>query len=128
MTTRDIQGAIKELYNGADISHSVITNVTDAVIEEVTAWKNSPLEAIYLAMGVTCDGHKDLLRLWISEKRSKVLARRPHRPSATGREGYLYCMRGRPDWLSRRNLSSLSQQGVMGKVLVNFFWNLGWIY
>lgn len=92
MTTRDIQGAIKELYNGADISHSVVANVTDGVIEEVTAWQNRPLEAtypivfldcivvkvrqdnrvinkaIYLAMGVTCDGHKDLLGLWISEK------------------------------------------------------------
>jgi len=92
MTTRDIQGAIKELYNGADISHSVIANVTDAVIDEVTAWQSRPLEstypivfldcivvkvrqdnrvinkAIYLALGVTCDGHKDLLGLWISEK------------------------------------------------------------
>lgn len=91
MTTRDIQGAIKELYNGAEISHSVIANVTDAVIEEVVTWQNRPLDqtypivfldcivvkvhqdkrvinkAIYLALGITTDGHKDLLGLWISE-------------------------------------------------------------
>ena len=91
MTTRDIQGAIKELYSGAEISHSVIANVTDAVIDEVIEWQNRPLEttypivfldcivvkvhqdkrnikkAIYLALGITEDGQKDLLGLWISE-------------------------------------------------------------
>lgn len=91
MTTRDIQGAIKELYNGAEISHTVISNVTESIIDEVNAWQCRPLDstypivfldclvvkvhqdkrvinkAIYLAMGVTVDGHKDLLGLWISE-------------------------------------------------------------
>ena len=91
MTTRDIQGAIKELYSGAEISHSVIANVTDAVIDEVIEWQNRPLnttypivfldcivvkvhqdkrvikKAIYLALGITEDGQKDLLGLWISE-------------------------------------------------------------
>ena len=46
MTTRDIQGAIKDLYHGAEISHSVIANVTDAVIDEVTAWQNRPLDSL----------------------------------------------------------------------------------
>ncbi len=91
MTTRDIQAAIKELYKGAEISHSVIANVTDAVIDEVVAWQNRPLDstypivfldcivvkvhqdkrvinkAVYLALGINCDGQKDLLGLWISE-------------------------------------------------------------
>ena len=91
MTTRDIQGAIKELYNGAEISHTVISNVTESIIDEVNAWQCRPLDstypivfldsivvkvhqdkrvinkAIYLAMGVTVDGQKDLLGLWISE-------------------------------------------------------------
>ena len=91
MTTRDIQEAIRELYHGAEISHSVIANVTDAVIDEVTAWQSRPLEAtypiifldcivvkvhhekrvinkaIYLALGLTEEGQKDLLGLWISE-------------------------------------------------------------
>jgi len=92
MTTRDIQEAIKDLYSGAEISHSVIANVTDAVIDEVVAWQNRPLDqiypivfldcivikvhqdkrvikkSVYLALGVTQDGHKDLLGLWIAEK------------------------------------------------------------
>lgn len=91
MTTRDIQGAIRELYDGAEISHSVIANVTDAVIDEVIAWQNRPLDstypivfldcivvkvhqdsrvinkAVYLALGITKDGRKDLLGLWISK-------------------------------------------------------------
>jgi transposase-like protein len=90
MTTRDVQGVLKEMYS-AEISHSVISNVTDAVIDEVTAWQNRPLEAvypivfldcivvkvhqdnrvinkaIYLALGINKEGHKDLLGLWISE-------------------------------------------------------------
>lgn len=91
MTTRDIQSAIKDLYSGAEISHTVISNVTEAVLEEVNAWQNRPLDAIYpiifldcivvkvhhekrvinkaiyLALGLTEDGQKDLLGLWISE-------------------------------------------------------------
>ena len=91
MTTRDIQEAIKDLYSGAEISHSVIANVTDAVIDQVIEWQNRPLDAIYpvvfldcivikvhqdkrvikksvyLALGITEEGHKDLLGLWISE-------------------------------------------------------------
>jgi putative transposase len=90
MTTRDIQSAIKDMYN-ADVSHTVISNVTESIIEEVKVWQNRPLEsiypivyldcivvkvhqdgrvinkAIYLALGVTVEGRKDLLGLWISE-------------------------------------------------------------
>ena len=90
MTTRDIQAAIKDMYN-ADVSHTVISNVTESIIEEVKVWQNRPLEsiypivyldcivvkvhqegrvinkAVYLALGVTIEGHKDLLGLWISE-------------------------------------------------------------
>jgi transposase-like protein len=90
MTTRDIQEVLKDMYS-AEISHSVISNVTDAVIDEVKAWQNRPLDstypiifldcivvkvhqdkrvikkAIYLALGINEDGLKDLLGLWISE-------------------------------------------------------------
>jgi putative transposase len=90
MTTRDIQSAIKDMYN-ADVSHTIISNVTESIIEEVKVWQNRPLEsiypivyldcivvkvhqdsrvinkAIYLALGVTVEGRKDLLGLWISE-------------------------------------------------------------
>ena len=90
MTTRDVQATLKDMYN-AEISHSVIANVTDAVIDEVTAWQSRPLDAmypiifldclvvkvhqdkrvinkaIYLALGITKDGYKELLGLWIAE-------------------------------------------------------------
>lgn len=90
MTTRDIQSALKDMYN-ADVSHTVISNVTESIIEEVKAWQNRPLDSIYpivyldcivvkvhqdgrvinksiyLALGVTVEGRKDLLGLWISE-------------------------------------------------------------
>ena len=92
MTTRDIQEAIKDLYGGAEVSHAVVSNVTDAVVDEVKAWQMRPLDSIYpvvfldcivvkvhqdkrvvnksiyLALGINKDGHKELLGLWISEK------------------------------------------------------------
>jgi len=91
MTTRDISETIKDLYHGAEISHDVISNVTDAVIDEVNEWKERPLDAtypimfldcivvkvrednrvinkaVYLALGITTEGHKELLGLWISK-------------------------------------------------------------
>lgn len=90
MTTRDIADMFQQMY-GADISHSLIAKVTDAVLDEVVAWQNRPLEAVYpivyldclvvkaqqdkrvinkslyLALGVNMDGHKELLGLWIAE-------------------------------------------------------------
>lgn len=90
MTTRDIAESIKELYD-ADVSHSTISNVTDAVISEVKAWQTRPLErlypilyldcivvkvhhekrvinkSVYVAMGVNMEGQKEVLGLWISE-------------------------------------------------------------
>lgn len=90
MTTRDVQAILKDMYN-AEISHTVIANVTDAVINEVTAWQQRPLEpvsplvfldglvvkvhhdqrvinkTIYVALGITTAGQKELLGLWIAE-------------------------------------------------------------
>ncbi|OFS87318.1 transposase [Oligella sp. HMSC05A10] len=90
MTTRDIVATFKEMY-GADISPTLISKVTEAVIEQVDAWQSRPLEAvypivyldcivvkirqdkrvinkaIYLALGVNLDGHKELLGMWLSE-------------------------------------------------------------
>lgn len=90
MTTRDIADAFKEMY-GADVSHSLISKVTDAVIDEVITWQARPLDAvypilyldcivvkchqdkrvinkaIYLALAINCEGHKELLGLWIAE-------------------------------------------------------------
>jgi putative transposase len=89
MTTREIQGYLQEIY-GVEVSPSLISEVTDAVIEEVKAWQTRPLEplypilfldalmvkmrhegrvenrAVYVAIGIDLDGHKDVLGLWTS--------------------------------------------------------------
>lgn len=90
LSTREIVTAFDEMY-GADISPALVSKVTDAVIEQVVEWQARPLDAvypivyldcivvkirqdktvinksIYLALGVTLEGHKELLGLWISE-------------------------------------------------------------
>lgn len=90
MTTREIVATFKEMY-GADVSATLISKVTDAVLEQVIEWQSRPLDAvypivyldcivvkirqdkkvinkaIYLALGVNMEGHKELLGLWLSE-------------------------------------------------------------
>jgi len=46
MTTRDIESALVDLY-GVTISHALIAQVTDAVLDEARAWQTRPLDAIY---------------------------------------------------------------------------------
>jgi len=46
MTVRDIQSYVEELY-GTDISRDLITSITDAVLEEVTEWRNRALDKLY---------------------------------------------------------------------------------
>lgn len=46
MTTRDIESALVDLY-GVTISHALIAQLTDAVLDEARAWQARPLEAIY---------------------------------------------------------------------------------
>lgn len=90
MSTREIVATFKEMY-GADVSPTLISKVTDAVIEQVVEWQSRPLDAvypivyldcivvkirqdkqvinkaIYLALGVNLEGHKELLGMWLSE-------------------------------------------------------------
>ena len=90
MTTREIVKTFKEMY-GADVSATLISKVTDAVIEQVIEWQSRPLDAVYpivyldcivvkirqdkkvinkavyLALGVNMEGHKELLGMWLSE-------------------------------------------------------------
>jgi putative transposase len=90
MSTREIQGHLRELY-GIDVSPELVSAVTDAVLEEVTEWQNRPLEAlypliffdairikvrdegtvrnkaVYVALGVRPDGTKEVLGLWIEQ-------------------------------------------------------------
>ena len=46
MTQREIQGHLEEIY-GVEVSPSLISTVTDAVLDEVRAWQSRPLDAIY---------------------------------------------------------------------------------
>jgi len=90
LTTRQIKQHLEEIYQ-VEVSPSLISTVTDAVIEEVRAWQSRPLEAlypvvyfdclrvkirdggqiinkaIYLAIGLTREGHKEALGLWIAQ-------------------------------------------------------------
>lgn len=90
MSTREIVTTFKEMY-GADVSASLISKVTDAVIEQVVEWQSRPLDSVYpivyldcivvkirqdmrvinksvyLALGVNMEGHKELLGMWLSE-------------------------------------------------------------
>jgi putative transposase len=53
MTVREIQGHLQEMY-GTEISPSLISSVTDAVIEEVKAWQSRPLETLYPIVYLDC--------------------------------------------------------------------------
>ena len=90
MSTRDIVGAFDEMY-GAEISPGLVSQVTNAVMEQVIEWQNRPLDAvypivyldcivlkirqdkrvinkaIYLVLGINTEGHKELLGMWVSE-------------------------------------------------------------
>jgi len=90
MTTREIEGHLKEIY-GIEVSPTLISNVTESVMEEVKAWQCRPLEevypilymdalrvkvrdgahvvnkAIHVAMGVNLEGHKEILGLWTAQ-------------------------------------------------------------
>jgi putative transposase len=90
MTTRDIQAHLQEMY-GVEVSPTLVSQVTDAITEEITLWQSRPLEevypimyldavrvkvrhnstvinkAVYLAIGITWDGAKEVLGMWIAE-------------------------------------------------------------
>src|ERR1700730_11622122 len=89
LSTRDIAAQLQEWY-GVEVSPQLISNVTEAVMDEVRQWQNRPLEdvypivyvdcmvvkvrenqrilnkALYLVLGITLEGQKDLLGMWIS--------------------------------------------------------------
>ena len=90
MTTRSIVETLSEFY-GVDVSPTLISNVTDSVLDLITEWQSRPLDdvypiiyldcivlkvrqnkqvinkSVYLALGVNMEGHKELLGLWITE-------------------------------------------------------------
>jgi putative transposase len=89
MSTRDIQSHLQEMYQ-VEVSPSLISEVTEGVMEDARAWQNRPLEpfygvvfldalyvkmrhegrvenrAVYVAIGITLEGKKDVLGIWTS--------------------------------------------------------------
>src|SRR3974377_2325899 len=89
MSTREIQGHLEEIY-GVEVSPTLISNVTEAVMEQVRGWQSRPLDtlypivyldalmvrmrdngvvqnrAVYLAVGIKMDGGKEVLGMWTS--------------------------------------------------------------
>ena len=87
LTTREIEGHLLEIY-GVEVSPALVSQVTDAVCADVQIWQNRPLEevypivyfdalwgkvrdngpvakvAVYLALGITMAGHKEVLGMW----------------------------------------------------------------
>jgi putative transposase len=90
MSTRDIATHVTELY-GVEVGRDTISRVTDAVLEDIAAWRSRPLDAVYpivyfdamtvevredrsvqnrccyLAVGVTLDGEREVLGIWWRE-------------------------------------------------------------
>lgn len=87
MTTGDIAAHLAEIY-GTEVSRETISKITDGIVEDMVAWQNRPLEAIYavvlidaivikvrgaqvanrpayVAIGVDLDGQRDVLGLWL---------------------------------------------------------------
>ena len=90
MSTRDIQAHFEDVY-GVEVSPTFISQVTNTVLDEVKAWQQRPLapvypivyldclvvrsretgsvqnKSVYLALGVNCEGEKELLGLWLAQ-------------------------------------------------------------
>jgi len=90
LSVREIQAHLKELY-ATDVSPDLISRVTNAVLEDITAWQNRPLEAmypivffdalrvkirdegvvrnkaVYVALAVDTEGQKHVLGLWLEQ-------------------------------------------------------------
>ena len=90
LTTREIEGHLLEIY-GVEVSPTLVSQVTDAVCVDVLAWQNRPLEevypivyfdalwgkvrdngqvakvAVYLALGITMSGQKEVLGMWVAK-------------------------------------------------------------
>jgi len=95
MTVSDIEEQIREMY-GFEVSTSTISRITNAVREEAVAWQNRPLESlylivwmdgimfkvrensriinktIYLAVGLNCEGKKEVLGMWLGKNESSA--------------------------------------------------------
>src|SRR3954452_15467887 len=123
MTVRDISAHLAELY-GVQVGRDTISRVTDAVLEDVQAWRTRPLDAVYPIVyfdAMFGEGPRGPLRArprllprarrdvrWRSrgpralvagDRRREVLAGRPQRPAPPRRRGRPHQLRRRPEGL-----------------------------
>jgi len=115
MSTRDIVATLHELYD-VEVSPTLISRVTDHVLEQVQEWQSRPLDAIYpivyldcivvkirqdkrvinkaiyLALGINLEGHKELLGLWIRDLRKDTHLKK-HTPPVVWYGGIRYAKR-----------------------------------
>jgi putative transposase len=119
LSTREIQGHLEDLY-GTEVSPTLISTITDAVLDEGHTWQVRPLasvypllycatwfvksrqegavqtKAVYLVLGITLEGEKELLGLWRSEREGakcwlSVFTERKHRGV---QDGFVACVDG----------------------------------
>lgn len=141
MSTRDIESALVDLY-GVTVSHDVVARVTDAVLDEVRAWQERPLEAIYpvvwldglvvkvrhgkqvtnrcahVALGLNLRGEKEVLGVWLAENEGAkfwagVLSELKARGVA---DIYIACMdglKGLPEAVTALFPKTLTQQCIV---------------
>ena len=93
MTTSDIEGHIHDIY-GVEVSDTTVSRITDKILPVAKEWQQRPLEsiyavvfldaihfhvrsegqiikkAVYIAIGINLDGHKDVLGMWVGENES----------------------------------------------------------
>ena len=93
MTTGDIEAHIQDIY-GVDVSDTTVSRITDKILPAAKEWQQRPLEsidavvfldaihyhvrsegqivkkAVYIAIGIDLDGHKDVLGMWVGENES----------------------------------------------------------
>lgn len=84
MTTGDIEAHIQNIY-GIDVSDTTVSRITDKILPVAKEWQQRPLDAIhyhvrseghivkkavYIAIGIDLDGHKDVLGMWVGENES----------------------------------------------------------
>ena len=93
MTTGDIEAHIQDIY-GVDVSDTTVSRITDKILPVAKEWQQRPMEAVYtvvfldaihyhvrseghivkkavyIAIGIDLDGHKDVLGMWVGENES----------------------------------------------------------
>jgi transposase-like protein len=93
MTTRDVHDHIKDIY-GVEVSPTMVSQITDKILPRIQEWQSRPLESVYpfvfldgihfrvkdsgrivnkcsyTVLGITCEGKKEILGMWIGEHES----------------------------------------------------------